>query len=133
MGKPVDVMHCCFLHGFGTRDSPRLTRRLFDSNIKQVNKKMSPAITKPLRFTSPLDDCKLSHQGIDKANKRDTLDQLYSIMQSQEYRIGGGDGIEGIYGSVTKKGMQRIFNLMHLLCQFDTNSILVDIGAGLGR
>ena len=84
---------------------------------------------------------------------RDSLDQLYSIMQSQEVRstevrlafgpsssrphaqnkLGGGEGVEGIYGSITKKGMQKIWSKLSHSCGFDHHSILVDSGAGLGR
>jgi len=61
------------------------------------------------------------------------LANLYSIMQSIEGKLGGGEGIEGIYGSITLTGMQKIFNSMRHNCHLDKSSTLVDIGAGLGR
>jgi hypothetical protein len=85
------------------------------------------------------------------------LDNLYSIMQSIEVsatmllgcgvicpslldlwshpqgKLGGGEGCIGIYGSITQTGMQRIFESMRHNCGLNHNSILVDIGAGLGR
>ncbi len=41
--------------------------------------------------------------------------------------------MEGIYGSITKKGTQEIFNSLSHSCGFNQNSVLVDVGAGLGR
>jgi hypothetical protein len=48
-------------------------------------------------------------------------------------KLGGGEGVEGIYGSITATGMQKIFDCMHHNCALDTKSRLIDIGAGLGR
>lgn len=48
-------------------------------------------------------------------------------------RLGGGEGVEGIYGSITQTGMQKIFDSMRHNCGLDKSSTLVDIGAGLGR
>lgn len=48
-------------------------------------------------------------------------------------KLGGGEGIEGIYGSITKKGTQRIFSSLQYNTGFGRNSVLVDVGAGLGR
>jgi len=48
-------------------------------------------------------------------------------------KLGGGEGVEGIYGSITLAGMQRIYDSMQHSCGFDSSSTLVDIGAGLGR
>ena len=58
---------------------------------------------------------------------------LYSTMTSLENRLGGGEGLEGCYGSITEKNMQKIFESMKKHTQFDQSSILIDIGAGLGR
>jgi len=61
------------------------------------------------------------------------LDRLYSSMQSIEGRLGGGEGVEGIYGSITRTGTQRVFDCLALNCGLGRGSTLVDIGAGLGR
>ncbi|GAB4821524.1 hypothetical protein N2152v2_008570 [Parachlorella kessleri] len=58
---------------------------------------------------------------------------LYGVMQSLENKLGGGEGIEGLYGSVTKGGMQKVLTALRDKCGLDSNSRLVDIGAGLGR
>lgn len=42
-------------------------------------------------------------------------------------------GIVGCYGSITEQYMERIFQSMGEHTLFDRQSILVDIGAGLGK
>lgn len=58
---------------------------------------------------------------------------LYSIMQSIENKLGGGEGVEGLYGSIKKGGMDRVLECMRQKCGLDARSVLVDVGAGLGR
>lgn len=58
---------------------------------------------------------------------------LYSIMQSIENKLGGGEGVEGLYGSIKKSGMDRVLECMGRECGLDARSVLVDVGAGLGR
>lgn len=48
-------------------------------------------------------------------------------------RVGGGEGVEGLYGSVACKGTTDIVDCMRDECGLDSSSRLVDIGAGLGR
>lgn len=48
-------------------------------------------------------------------------------------KLGGGEGVEGLYGSVTKGGMQKVIASLRDKCGLDASSRLVDIGAGLGR
>ncbi|RMZ54907.1 hypothetical protein APUTEX25_000424, partial [Auxenochlorella protothecoides] len=62
-----------------------------------------------------------------------TLRALYSAMQSIENRLGGGEGVEGLYGSITCTGTQKVLAAMSKHCGLDKDSVLVDIGAGLGR
>lgn len=59
-----------------------------------------------------------------------TLTHAHEHPQS---KLGGGEGVEGIYGSITATGMQKIFDCMHHSCALNAKSALVDIGAGLGR
>ena len=66
-------------------------------------------------------------------SERPSVRALYSIMQSVESRLGGGEGIEGLYGSVGKAGMDKILNCMRDKCSLGGSSQLVDVGAGLGR
>jgi hypothetical protein len=47
--------------------------------------------------------------------------------------LGGGGGFEGFYGSVTAKGVSKVYASMSKHCDFKSSSFLVDIGGGLGR
>ncbi|KAK9829586.1 hypothetical protein WJX72_006653 [[Myrmecia] bisecta] len=58
---------------------------------------------------------------------------LYYVMQSVEGRLGGGEGVEGLYGSIKRTGMQKVLDCLAQQCSMDSSSCLVDIGAGLGR
>ena len=48
-------------------------------------------------------------------------------------RLGGGEGIEGLYGSVMGKDLGKIFESMRRSCGLGPKSHIIDIGAGLGR
>lgn len=48
-------------------------------------------------------------------------------------KLGGGEGVEGLYGSIKKGGMDRVLECMRQKCGLDARSVLVDVGAGLGR
>ena len=47
--------------------------------------------------------------------------------------LGGGEGIEGLYGSITRTGTQKVLASMVEHCGLGSESSLVDVGAGLGR
>lgn len=55
-----------------------------------------------------------------------------SVLLSQG-RLGGGEGIEGLYGSLKRMSMQTVLDLMVAKCGLSSKSHLVDVGAGLGR
>jgi len=61
------------------------------------------------------------------------LKKLYSAMQTLENRLGGGEGIEGIYGSITRTGTSKIMDAMAKLCSLNEKSCLADVGSGLCR
>ena len=48
-------------------------------------------------------------------------------------RLGGGEGIEGLYGSLKRMSMQKVLDCLACSCELSSKSHLVDIGAGLGR
>jgi hypothetical protein len=48
-------------------------------------------------------------------------------------KLGGGEGIEGLYGSINQSGMKKVINCLQQFCNLNSSSHLVDIGAGLGR
>ena len=48
-------------------------------------------------------------------------------------KLGGGEGVEGLYGSIKRGGMDKVLECLRDKCCLDSRSVLVDIGAGLGR
>lgn len=48
-------------------------------------------------------------------------------------KLGGGEGTEGVYGSITQMGMQKVLDVLRNSCGLDSRSVFIDIGAGLGR
>jgi hypothetical protein len=74
----------------------------------------------------------LPHPAVRKNNLK-VLGKLYSVMQSMENKLGGGEGVEGLYGSITQTGTQHILDAMALHSCLCEDSILVDVGAGLAR
>lgn len=61
------------------------------------------------------------------------LSKLYSAMQKHERDLGGGEGTNGIYGSIRQAGMQSILEVLVSRCRLSWRSTLVDIGSGLAR
>ena len=61
------------------------------------------------------------------------LKELYLAMRCMENRVGGGEGIEGIYGSITETGVSKVMASLSESCGLDASSTLLDVGAGLGR
>ncbi|KAK9904097.1 hypothetical protein WJX75_004484 [Coccomyxa subellipsoidea] len=58
---------------------------------------------------------------------------LYYTMRSLENKLGGGEGIEGLYGTLACGGMQKVLDCMAANCGLKSTSRLVDVGAGIGR
>ena len=54
-------------------------------------------------------------------------------MQSAESKLGGGEGVEGLYGSITRTGTQEVLDCLALHACLCEDSVLVDVGAGLAR
>ena len=48
-------------------------------------------------------------------------------------KLGGGEGIEGLYGTLACSGMQKVLECMSAKCGMTSDSRLVDMGAGIGR
>ncbi|CAD7695618.1 unnamed protein product [Ostreobium quekettii] len=61
------------------------------------------------------------------------VEALYHVMASIENKLGGGEGVVGVYGSITRTGIQAVVQCLVETCGMDEYSRLVDIGAGLGR
>ena len=61
---------------------------------------------------------------------------LYRIMNAVENNIGGGEGVEGLYGSITGASMERVLRSMETLTGLHTKqqpTVLMDVGSGLCR
>lgn len=48
-------------------------------------------------------------------------------------KVGGGEGLEGVYGSITRAGMTSVLETLQQHAQLNEDSIMLDIGSGLGR
>ena len=48
-------------------------------------------------------------------------------------KLGGGEGIEGLYGTLACSGMHKVLECMSTKCGMTKDSRLVDMGAGIGR
>lgn len=64
------------------------------------------------------------------------VSRLYRIMNSVENNIGGGEGVEGLYGSITGASMERVFHSMETCAGMNNKKepvVLMDVGSGLCR
>lgn len=66
-------------------------------------------------------------------SEKDIVRSLYLTMTGIENKLGGGEGVEGLYGSIKGGDMQRILSVMRHHTGLGPGSHLVDVGAGLGR
>ena len=48
-------------------------------------------------------------------------------------KVGGGEGLEGVYGSITGRGMRLVLDAFKEHAGLDAKSVFLDIGSGLGR
>lgn len=75
----------------------------------------------------PVVECPCSLLGLLLQN-----DALPLALSSQN-KVGGGEGLEGVYGSITRAGMTRVLETLQQHAQLDEDSVMLDIGSGLGR
>lgn len=61
------------------------------------------------------------------------INRLYRMMTSVENNIGGGEGVEGLYGSITGTHMERVLRSMEKLTGLHGGSVVMDVGSGLCR
>ena len=57
----------------------------------------------------------------------------YDVRVVLQNKLGGGEGIEGLYGTLACSGMQKVLECMAAHCGMTRESRLVDMGAGIGR
>lgn len=55
------------------------------------------------------------------------------LLVGVQNKLGGGEGIEGLYGTLACGGMQKVLDCMAANCGLKSTSRLVDVGAGIGR
>ena len=48
-------------------------------------------------------------------------------------KVGGGEGLEGVYGSITKVGTTDVLDAFKEHAGLCESSVVLDIGSGLGR
>ena len=48
-------------------------------------------------------------------------------------KLGGGEGIEGMYGSIKRLGMHKVIEALAEHCNLSSKSHFLDVGAGIGR
>lgn len=61
------------------------------------------------------------------------LTRLYGVMRTAENQLGGGEGLCGMYGSITQSSMDRVVASLKIHTGFGADSTLLDVGSGLGR
>lgn len=67
------------------------------------------------------------------ASATDPTAALYSAMTKAENRLGGGEGLEGVYGSITRTGTAKVLDALKEHAGLDDQSVVLDVGSGLGR
>lgn len=55
---------------------------------------------------------------------------IHGVLQN---KLGGGEGIEGLYGTLACSGMQKVLECLTAKCGMTSDSRLIDMGAGIGR
>ena len=64
----------------------------------------------------------------------ETHSEIYrTLIKLCQAQVGGGEGVEGIYGSIGMSGMLRIFSVLVSKCGLGSSSVFLDVGTGLGR
>ena len=53
--------------------------------------------------------------------------------QRSQNKVGGGEGLEGVYGSITCAGTKEMLETFREHASLNEDSIVLDIGSGLGR
>jgi hypothetical protein len=59
--------------------------------------------------------------------------QVYKIVQARTGQVGGYGHDGPVYGEITTGSMQKIVDFLKKECGFNSESLFVDVGAGLGK
>ena len=61
------------------------------------------------------------------------VSQIYKIVHKSTGALGGNGATGAIYGELTTRALQRVYNIMVAKCGFNSSSRMIDVGAGLGK
>ena len=61
------------------------------------------------------------------------LNSLQPVSTALQNKVGGGEGLEGCYGSITQTGVSEVYAALKEHAGLGKDSVLVDVGSGLGR
>jgi hypothetical protein len=61
------------------------------------------------------------------------VELVYKIVKKTTGALGGNGATGAIYGELTTRALQRVFNIMVEKCNMSSTSRMIDVGAGLGK
>ncbi len=61
------------------------------------------------------------------------VEDAYKILRKVTGTLGGNGSTGAIYGELTLRALQRVYNIMVEKCNLTKSSRLIDVGAGLGK
>ena len=61
------------------------------------------------------------------------VEKVYKIVQKTTGALGGNGSTGAIYGELTTRALQRVYNIMVDKCNLTSASRMIDVGAGLGK
>lgn len=61
------------------------------------------------------------------------VEKVYKIVKKATGALGGNGATGAIYGELTTRALQRVYNIMVEKCNMTSSSRMIDVGAGLGK
>lgn len=61
------------------------------------------------------------------------VEEAYKILRKVTGTLGGNGSTGAIYGELTLRALQRVYNIMVEKCNLTQSSRMIDVGAGLGK
>jgi hypothetical protein len=61
------------------------------------------------------------------------VEKVYKIVKKATGALGGNGSTGAIYGELTTRALQRVYNIMVDKCNLSSASRMIDVGAGLGK
>ncbi|GBG24769.1 Histone-lysine N-methyltransferase, H3 lysine-79 specific [Hondaea fermentalgiana] len=109
-----------------------LTASLRKSTLPQSSAKKSAVKTR-LAAPGPQPTASSSTDEYQELDRKIHLKMLYSLIRRKTGALGGGGAGGAIYGEVTQESFQRVVDVLVAQCGLNTESVFLDIGAGLGK